>query len=57
VRATGRDRAAPFFALLDKLADDNGLSGRSMGMSDDFETAILLGATHVRIGSALFGAR
>lgn len=48
---------APFFALLDKLADDHGLSGRSMGMSDDFETAILLGATHVRTGSALFGAR
>ncbi|GAO54045.1 YggS family pyridoxal phosphate-dependent enzyme [Novosphingobium sp. MD-1] len=48
---------APFFALLDKLADDNGLPGRSMGMSDDFETAIMLGATHVRIGSALFGAR
>ncbi|ODU69016.1 MAG: YggS family pyridoxal phosphate enzyme [Novosphingobium sp. SCN 66-18] len=48
---------APFFALLDKLADDHGLSGRSMGMSDDFETAIMLGATHVRIGSALFGAR
>jgi pyridoxal phosphate enzyme (YggS family) len=48
---------APFFALLDKLADDHGLPGRSMGMSDDFETAILLGATHVRIGSALFGAR
>lgn len=48
---------APFFALLDKLADDNGLPGRSMGMSHDFETAIMLGATHVRIGSALFGAR
>ncbi|MBF5090059.1 YggS family pyridoxal phosphate-dependent enzyme [Novosphingobium sp. NBM11] len=48
---------APFFALLDKLADDNGLPGRSMGMSGDFETAIMLGATHVRIGSALFGAR
>ncbi|RQW45234.1 YggS family pyridoxal phosphate-dependent enzyme [Novosphingobium sp. LASN5T] len=48
---------APFFALLDKLAEDNGLPGRSMGMSDDFETAIMLGATHVRIGSALFGAR
>ncbi|QCI94341.1 YggS family pyridoxal phosphate-dependent enzyme [Novosphingobium sp. EMRT-2] len=47
----------PFFALLDKLAEDHGLPGRSMGMSDDFETAILLGATHVRIGSALFGAR
>lgn len=48
---------APFFALLDKLATDHGLSGRSMGMSDDFETACLLGATHVRIGSALFGPR
>ena len=49
--------AAPFFALLDKLARDQGLSGRSMGMSDDFETAVMLGATHVRVGSALFGAR
>ena len=48
---------APFFALLDKLARDNGLAGRSMGMSGDFETAIMLGATHVRVGSALFGAR
>jgi pyridoxal phosphate enzyme (YggS family) len=49
--------AAPFFALLDKLADDNGLAGLSMGMSDDFEIAVQLGATHVRVGSALFGAR
>lgn len=48
---------APFFALLDKLATDHGLDGRSMGMSDDFETAIMLGATHIRVGSALFGAR
>lgn len=48
---------APFFALLDKLAADHGLAGRSMGMSDDFETAIMLGATHIRVGSALFGAR
>ncbi|MFC3172944.1 YggS family pyridoxal phosphate-dependent enzyme [Novosphingobium bradum] len=48
---------APFFALLDKLAADHDLPGRSMGMSDDFETAIQLGATHVRVGSALFGAR
>lgn len=48
---------APFFALLGKLADDHGLTGLSMGMSDDFETAITLGATHVRVGSALFGAR
>ena len=49
--------AAPFFALLDKLAADHGLAGRSMGMSDDFETAVMLGATHVRVGSALLGAR
>ena len=49
--------AAPFFALLDKLATDHGLPGRSMGMSDDFETAVMLGATHVRVGSALFGSR
>ena len=49
--------AAPFFALLDKFARDHGLPGRSMGMSEDFETAIMLGATHVRVGSALFGAR
>jgi pyridoxal phosphate enzyme (YggS family) len=49
--------AAPFFALLDKLARDSGLAGRSMGMSGDFETAVMLGATHVRVGSALFGAR
>ncbi|MGN3974902.1 YggS family pyridoxal phosphate-dependent enzyme [Tsuneonella sp. SYSU-LHT278] len=48
---------APFFALLDKLARDNGIAGLSMGMSDDFETAIMLGATHIRVGSALFGAR
>ena len=49
--------AAPFFALLDKLARDHGLTGRSMGMSEDFETAVMLGATHVRVGSALFGVR
>lgn len=49
--------AAPFFALLGKLAADMGVSGLSMGMSDDFETAVMLGATHVRVGSALFGAR
>ena len=49
--------AAPYFALLARLADDNGLAGLSMGMSDDFETAIQLGASHVRVGSALFGAR
>ncbi|EGD57637.1 hypothetical protein Y88_2962 [Novosphingobium nitrogenifigens DSM 19370] len=49
--------AAPFFALLGKLAADHGLSGLSMGMSEDFETAVMLGATHVRVGSALFGRR
>jgi len=49
--------AAPFFALLGKIAADNGLTGLSMGMSDDFETAVMLGATHVRVGSALFGRR
>jgi pyridoxal phosphate enzyme (YggS family) len=48
---------APFFALLDKLARDNGLAGRSMGMSGDYDTACLLGATCVRVGTALFGAR
>ncbi|HTN14354.1 MAG TPA: YggS family pyridoxal phosphate-dependent enzyme [Sphingomonadaceae bacterium] len=49
--------AAPFFAFLAKLAADNGLDQLSMGMSGDYETAIMLGATHVRVGSALFGAR
>ena len=45
------------FALLAKIAARNGLAGLSMGMSDDFETAIAQGATHVRVGSAIFGAR
>lgn len=45
------------FALLRKLADRNGLSLLSMGMSDDFEQAIAFGATHIRVGSALFGER
>lgn len=49
--------AAPFFALLAKIAADNGLDQLSMGMSGDFETAIMLGATHIRVGSALFGSR
>jgi len=48
---------APFFAFLAKLAADHGLGQLSMGMSGDFETAIMLGATHVRVGSALFGER
>ncbi|MGB0498260.1 MAG: YggS family pyridoxal phosphate-dependent enzyme [Rubricella sp.] len=45
------------FALLKKIAERNGLSGLSMGMSGDFERAIALGATHVRVGSAIFGER
>ncbi|MBT5930639.1 MAG: YggS family pyridoxal phosphate-dependent enzyme [Rhodobacteraceae bacterium] len=45
------------FALLAKIAQRNGLSGLSMGMSADFEMAIGFGATHVRVGSAIFGAR
>lgn len=45
------------FALLAKIAARNGLAGLSMGMSGDFERAIALGATHVRVGSAIFGAR
>ncbi|WP_407673795.1 YggS family pyridoxal phosphate-dependent enzyme [Parasphingorhabdus litoris] len=48
---------APYFALLAKLAKDNGLENLSMGMSGDFESAIKLGATHIRVGTALFGAR
>lgn len=48
---------APYFALLAKLARDHGLIGLSMGMSGDFPTAVTLGATHVRVGSALFGTR
>lgn len=49
--------AAPYFALLAKLARAAGLTQLSMGMSADFEAAIMLGATHIRIGTALFGAR
>jgi pyridoxal phosphate enzyme (YggS family) len=45
------------FALLRKIAERNGLQGLSMGMSGDFERAVALGATHVRIGSAIFGER
>ena len=45
------------FALLKKIAERNGLRGLSMGMSGDFERAIALGATHIRVGSAVFGAR
>jgi pyridoxal phosphate enzyme (YggS family) len=48
---------APYFALLAKLARRHGLAGLSMGMSGDYETAVTIGATHVRVGTALFGAR
>jgi pyridoxal phosphate enzyme (YggS family) len=49
--------AAPHFALLAKIAKRNGLKSLSMGMSGDFETAIAMGATDVRVGSAIFGVR
>ena len=48
---------APYFALLAKLARDHGITGLSMGMSSDYETAVTIGATHVRVGTALFGER
>ena len=48
---------APYFALLDELAERHALPLRSMGMSADYETAVTLGATHVRVGTALFGSR
>ena len=51
------EEPALHFALLAKFAARTGLTGLSMGMSGDFETAIALGATHVRVGSAIFGAR
>ncbi len=51
------EEPALHFALLEKIARRNGLSQLSMGMSGDFETAIEFGATHVRIGSAIFGPR
>ena len=48
---------APHFAMLAAIAGRNGLAGLSMGMSSDFEAAIAHGATHIRVGSAIFGAR
>ncbi|MGE0847162.1 MAG: YggS family pyridoxal phosphate-dependent enzyme [Flavobacteriaceae bacterium] len=48
---------SPHFALLAKLAREAGVDGLSMGMSGDFEEAVMLGATHVRVGSAIFGHR
>jgi PLP dependent protein len=48
---------APYFALLAKLARRHGVTGLSMGMSGDYESAVMIGATHVRVGTALFGER
>ena len=49
--------ASPYFALLKKIADKNNLKKISMGMSSDYEQAIALGSTHIRLGTALFGER
>lgn len=49
--------STPHFAMLARMAADHGLTALSMGMSGDFETAIAQGATHIRVGSAIFGAR
>jgi PLP dependent protein len=51
------ENPAPHFALLREIARRNGLAGLSMGMSADYETAIRFGATHVRVGTAIFGTR
>jgi pyridoxal phosphate enzyme (YggS family) len=51
------EEPAVHFAFLEKLAAENGFKALSMGMSDDYETAVAFGATHVRVGSAIFGAR
>lgn len=51
------EEPAPHFALLAKIAARNGLGELSMGMSADYETAITFGATHVRVGTAIFGGR
>jgi pyridoxal phosphate enzyme (YggS family) len=51
------ENPAPYFALLNKLAKKHNLMKLSMGMSADFETAIALGSTHIRVGSAIFGKR
>jgi len=51
------DEPTLHFGLLRKIAHRNGLTGLSMGMSSDFESAIAMGATHVRVGSAIFGER
>lgn len=51
------EQAAPYFALLSKIAKRNNLEGLSMGMSSDFETAVQFGATSVRVGTGIFGIR
>lgn len=51
------DHPGPYFALLRKLAEENDIAKLSMGMSGDFETAVQFGASSVRVGSAIFGAR
>ena len=50
-------QAAPYFALLETLAKQRGLFGLSMGMSSDYGSALAFGATHLRLGTALFGER
>ena len=49
--------ASPHFALLGEIARRNGIPGLSMGMSADWPLAVQLGATHIRVGSAIFGSR
>ena len=51
------ENAAPHFRMLAEMAARNGLTGLSIGMSGDFEVAVAMGATHIRVGSAIFGAR
>ena len=51
------EEPAPHFLLLGKIADRHGIEIRSMGMSGDYEAAIRFGATHVRVGTAIFGSR
>jgi uncharacterized pyridoxal phosphate-containing UPF0001 family protein len=51
------EEPAPHFAQLAEIAERNGLRELSMGMSGDFETAVAMGATYVRVGSAIFGER
>lgn len=54
---TSEELPSPYFALLNKLAQENNLKNLSMGMSADFEEAIALGANYIRIGTAIFGKR